>query len=170
MSFEQMIDESEQTQTRGDHDEFLGELADHLFIIDHPPVPSLLTAVRARAAEAYGAYFCGDSSIRSYIGNIDDSKSMPEGEISDFVRDTHRELYERLGGMPLESGHLDDSEEPPGVINDGCELNLGSSPGSATLVAGSENSVSPAANAQQVAGAEGTAMPTAAANEVEDIE
>ena len=170
MSFGPFLLESEQTHTTDDRDLLIDALAARLRAVDDPPLPDLVADIRARIGEALGVYFSDSSSPDSFAGHIEDGESMPEGEINDFVRYSHRELYERLGGMPLGSDHLNDSEKGASAIDGRCELSGGSSPGPATLVAGSENDVSPSANEQKVPSTQGTAIPAASANEAEPMD
>jgi hypothetical protein len=51
-------------------------------------------------------YFCANSSCKSFAGLMDDAFSVSEDGISQWIYYTNSHLYQKLGGLPLQSSSL----------------------------------------------------------------
>ncbi|OCT50263.1 hypothetical protein CLCR_07627 [Cladophialophora carrionii] len=154
----------------GDLDSSLGELADRLTALDQPLPLNLVAAIRARAKQAHGIYFCSNSSTKSYAGYADAEKCMPEAHIAEFIRRNNQDLFKKLNQMPLESSHLaGDGEKVVEDSNEGAILNSRNMPSTTNVLAASENVVLSANDERQVPVTQGTAM-TEPANEAEPLD
>ncbi|EXJ62218.1 hypothetical protein A1O7_02651 [Cladophialophora yegresii CBS 114405] len=154
----------------GNLDASLGELADRFTALDLPLPQHLVAAIRARAKQAHGIYFCSNSSNKSYAGHADAQECMPEAQIADFVRRSHQDLFERLNQMPLESSHLaGDEEEAMEDINKSAISKSRNVPSITNVLAASENVVLLANNEHQVPVTQGIAV-NERANEAEPLD
>lgn len=51
-------------------------------------------------------YFCQNASVKSFSGVIDDSGTITEQEISEFIRYSRPDLHKELKGVRIASSHL----------------------------------------------------------------
>jgi hypothetical protein len=135
----------------GDSDSSLGEMAVHLPALGQPLPPNTVAAIRARAKQDHGIYFCSNSSNKSYAGYADAQECMPEAEIADFIRYGNQDLFEKLNKMPLESSHLaGDGERRARDASDSVNSKRKNTPSTANVLAASENGMLLPNNEHQV--------------------
>ena len=94
-----------QIPTKDPKDTKLEGMAEHAVHFNLPPVPKLFATIQARAEKAEGVYSCDSMRKDSLMGYFDE-KSIGEEEISNFVRYSNPALFEKLGGLEVQSCDL----------------------------------------------------------------